>query len=115
MSAPTDLTARPSLPVAALPPVGQAFALIGIDRGTVVLRGEIDLALAGILARLAETVPKLSPRVVVDAAEVTFADSTLVDFLAELGTYGPVSVHNSPRAVRELFHLVDLSPEVTLT
>jgi hypothetical protein len=64
---------------------GRAFAVIGQDHGTVTLQGEIDLTLSEILSKLADAVRSLSAEVVVDATAVTFADSTLVNFLTELG------------------------------
>jgi len=81
------------------------------ERTVVVLKGEIDVALrAEASAALANALERDLP-VVIDASEVTFADSTGIAFLVQFVTIGhdeglDVTLHDPPQVIVEVLDML---------
>jgi len=89
-----------------------AIALVEEPERTIVaLKGEIDVALrAEASAALANTLERDLP-VVIDASEVTFADSTGIAFLVQFVTIGhdeglDVTLRNPPQVIVEVLDML---------
>ena len=68
-----------------IPPNGSVLVVGGSDEVEILLAGEIDMTVRGDLLRAAQLVAaQPAPSVIVNVAQVTFADSTLLHGLAAL-------------------------------
>jgi anti-anti-sigma regulatory factor len=109
MSALTEpVTTPPPLPAEPSLEPGHASTLVGAEKVTVLLQGEIDLALTPVLAEILAKAPALKSEIVVDASAVTFADCTLLSFLLPLSQLTRLTLKPSP-AVRDLLLVAGLS------
>jgi anti-anti-sigma regulatory factor len=108
MSALPDRTvAAAASPTANVEPprdVGGASTAVTCDEILVLLTGEVDLALSGVLGDILSQVPGSGARAVVDASAVTFADCTLLAFLTQLSELARLVLKPSA-AVRDLLLL----------
>ncbi|MDP9220624.1 MAG: STAS domain-containing protein [Actinomycetota bacterium] len=93
---------------------GQAHLVLAEDHGLVWLGGDVDLALADDLTRIATQLALVRLPAVVDATSVVFADSTLINFLAHLAKQGQVTVCNPNSGLRNLLSLTGLDSKLTV-
>jgi anti-anti-sigma regulatory factor len=98
---PEPVTTPPPMSVETSLPPGHASTLVDAETVTVLLQGEIDLALSPLLAEILAEAPGLQSKMVVDASAVTFADCTLLGFLLPLSQLTRLTLKPSP-AVRDL-------------
>jgi hypothetical protein len=82
------------------------------DRTVVRLTGDIDLAMAEEFGRLLLSLPTATREIVLDVGDLTFADSTLVNFVAVMHEQLTIAVAPSNRWVVELQRLVGLVDKV---
>jgi anti-anti-sigma regulatory factor len=82
---------------------GTVCTIIRDHLAVVRLQGDIDLAMAGELARVTAGLPSRVTDVVVDTSSMTFADGTLVAFVAALVEHHQVTLRAPTRIVRQLF------------
>lgn len=104
---PEPVTTPPPMSAETSTPPGHATTLVDAGKVTVLLRGEIDLALSSLLAGILASSPGLKSKTVVDATEVTFADCTLLGFLLQLSQLTRLTLKPS-LAVRDLLHVSGL-------
>jgi anti-anti-sigma factor len=100
--------------VAVADTVGRIVTRMGEDRVIVRLLGDIDLSLRGELDLLAQQLTRSETPVLVDAADLRFADCTVVGFLAAIAARAPVTVRQPTRLVRELLHLSGLADRLDI-
>jgi anti-anti-sigma regulatory factor len=93
-----------------------SFLLHAIEPGRAVvwLFGEIDLALAPDLDRLRSQVRDLAPHLVLDVSQMTFFDTTLMNFIAVVGSEIAVTVRRPPRQLVDLLTICGLRDHVTI-
>jgi anti-anti-sigma regulatory factor len=105
---PEPVTTPPPKPAETSLEPGHASTLVDADKVTVLLQGEIDLALTPVLAEILAKAPGQKSKFVVDASAVTFADCTLLGFLLPLSQLTRLTLKPSP-AVRDLLLVAGLS------
>jgi anti-anti-sigma regulatory factor len=93
-----------------------SFILHSIEPGRAVvwLFGEIDLALADDLDRLSGQVRDLAPHLVLDVSQMTFFDTTLMNFIAVVCRDTAVTVRRPPRHLVDLLTICGLKHHVTI-
>jgi hypothetical protein len=91
-----SLTEQQALP-------GTVCTIIRDHVAVVRLQGDIDLAMNGELARITAGLPSRITDVVLDTSSMTFADVTLVAFVAALLEHHHVRLRDPAAIVRELF------------
>lgn len=90
---------------------GEVAVVEQADAALVWLTGEVDLALDDDLFSAGRRLRRAAVPILVDVAGLTFADATLLDWLASLTAQVPVTVLNATPALRDLLTLgeVDVS------
>jgi hypothetical protein len=93
------------------PPAGSALTVMDATTTTVWLFGEIDHAMADELAQIATHAA--TPEVILELGRVTFADSSLANFVAVLSQDASVTVKRAARQIVELLTVTGLGTVVS--
>lgn len=94
--------------------VGTVLTLLEPGRAVVWLSGEIDLVQDPVLAQLAAHLHLFAPHVVVEVSQMTFCDSTVAAFVAEVSRHVPVTVLRPAPAFLELLQVCGLTDRVQI-
>jgi hypothetical protein len=92
-----------------LEPAGSVLTSIEPGRAVVWLRGDIDLALTEDLSQLEAHVGALGPHIVLEVSQMTFCDTTLLNFIAALSKEVAVTVRRPPALLMDLIRICGLA------
>ena len=93
-------------------PVGTVQTFLEPGRAVVWLTGEIDLAVDPVLAQLAAHLHLFAPHVVLEVSQMTFCDSTVAAFVADVSRRIPVTVLRPPATFLDLLKVCGLTDRI---